>query len=358
MRAPRPSQARIDVEYVRSLEAVPRSEWVGLAAETGSIFTTPEWLCTWWRWFGRGRKPLIGLVSRDSELVAILPMYIWWTRGVPIVRFIGHGVSDRLGPISSPLTEPITGEVFARVIDAVPLRRFILLAELVPGGYRFGEVLGARTLYRDASPFLKLDEASWDAFLQSRSANFRQQVRRFARRLAELGAVSYRLTSDLNTLDQDLDMLFDLHRRRWNGATTPFVRAAGAHREIATSAIQRGWLRLWFLELDGKPVAAYYGFRFGGIEMAYQGGRDPTVAKLPLGSILLSHAVREALTDGIREYHFLRGGEDYKTRFANTDLGLETSGFARGADARLMLAAADAARGHSIGIRRRVIDRL
>jgi CelD/BcsL family acetyltransferase involved in cellulose biosynthesis len=115
---------------------------------------------------------------------------------------------------------------------------------------------------------------------------------------------------------------------------------------------------LWFLEIDRKPVAAYYGFRIGGVEMAYQGGRDPALAAYPLGFVLLAHAVREAMADGILEYHLLRGGEGYKARFANAGLGLETSAVARGADARLVLAAASALRGHSLGIRRRFIDRL
>jgi CelD/BcsL family acetyltransferase involved in cellulose biosynthesis len=348
----------VDVEYATSLDAVPRAEWTRLAVGAGNIFATPEWLCAWWRWYGGGREALIGLVRSDAEIVAIVPLYIWWNGGLPILRFIGHGVSDRLGPISPPLTDRSAAEAIQRAFDAIPLRRFILLAELVAGQEQFGGLVGARTLYTDASPLLHVRDASWDDFLKGRGSNFRQQLRRFPRKLAELGTVSYRLASDPLTLDQDLDTLFDLHRRRWDGATTPFLLAAGLHRDIAACALRRGWLRLWFLEIDRKPVAAYYGFRVGGVEMAYQGGRDPTLTKYPLGFVLLSHAVREAMTAGITEYHLLRGGEGYKARFANTDLGLETSAVARGVDARLVLAAASALRGHSLGIRRRFIDRI
>ena len=348
----------MDVEYTTSLDAIPRPDWTRLAVEAGNIFATPEWLCAWWERYGGAREPLIGLVRCDSEIVAIVPLYIWRKPGLPILRFIGHGVSDRLGPISPPPTDRLAAEAIESAVDAIPLRRFILLAELVAGQEQFGGLAGGRTLYTDASPLLRVEHASWDDFLQARGSNFRQQVRRFPRKLAEVGAVSYRLDSDPVTLGEDLDTLFDLHRRRWDGATTPFLRAAGLHREIAECAMRRGWLRLWFLEIDRRPVAAYYGFRVGGVEMAYQGGRDPTLAKYPLGFVLLSHAVREAMTDGIAEYHLLRGGEGYKARFANTDLGLETSAVARGVDARVVLAAASALRGHSLGIRRHVIDRL
>jgi len=347
----------VDVEYVTSLDAVPRAEWSRLAVEAGNIFATPEWLSAWWRWYGGGRDALIGLVRSDSEIVAIVPLYVWRKPGLPILRFLGHGVSDRLGLISPPPTDRLAAQAIESAVNAIPLRRFILLAELVPGQHQFGGLVGGRALYTDASPLLRVEHASWDDFLQACSSNFRQQVRRFPRKLAELGTVSYRLASDPLTLDRDLDTLFDLHRRRWDGASTPFLRAAGLHREIAACALRRGWLRLWFLEIERTPVAAYYGFRIGGVEMAYQGGRDPTLAKCPPGFVLLSHAVREAMTDGITEYHLLRGGEGYKARFANTDLGLETSAVARGVDARLVLAAASALRGHSLGIRRRFIDR-
>ncbi len=77
---------------------------------------------------------------------------------------------------------------------------------------------------------------------------------------------------------------------------TPFLLAEPFHREFATQAFHQGWLRLWFLEIDGKPVAALHGFRFAGADSAYQAGRDPAFRQQPVGFVLLAHAVREALT--------------------------------------------------------------
>jgi hypothetical protein len=77
----------------------------------------------------------------------------------------------------------------------------------------------------------------------------------------------------------------------------------------------------------------------------------------PVGFVLLAHAVREALADGMGEYRLLRGGAAYKQRFATSDPGLETFGLPRGAPAQLMLAAARAARGRSLGLRR-ILDRI
>jgi CelD/BcsL family acetyltransferase involved in cellulose biosynthesis len=300
---------------------------------------------------------MVAVTRADGAAAAIVPLDVWWGRGLTVLRFAGLGPSDQLGPICAPLSDPRAAAAVGETIGAVPLPRFVLLAEHVAGNQPFAELTGARYLYREASPVLSFERDSWEEFLRARGRNFRQQVRRFPRKLAEHGTLTYRLASDPERLGQDLDTLFRLHRQRWGNGTTPFLLAASFHREFAVQAFQRGWLRLWFLELDGRPVAALLGFRFAGAESAYQAGRDPALRRQPLGFVLLAHAVRQALADGVREYRLLRGGATYKERFATSDPGLTTYGLPRGASAQFLLAGATAARGHSLGVRR-ILDRL
>jgi CelD/BcsL family acetyltransferase involved in cellulose biosynthesis len=343
----------LDVSFTSSLETVKPADWRRLSDQAGHVFATREWLLTWWRHYGKARRQLIGVVTVGGEPVAIVPMYVWWKRGIPVLRFVGHGPSDQLGPIcAAPLSDPAAAAAVSEATSAVPLRRFVLLAEQVAGDQRFSELTGGRPLYREASPVVRFEHDSWDEFLRKRTRNFRQQVRRFPRKLSEFGRVSYRLATDPECLSRDLDTLFHLHRQRWGNAATAFLRAAPFHREFAAQALQHGWLRLWFLEVDGKPVSASYGFRFAGAESAYQSGRDPGFRQQPVGFVLLVHAVREALTDGMGEFRLLRGGDAYKDRFATSDPGLETFGLPRGAPAQLVLAAAKAAGGRSLGLRR------
>jgi CelD/BcsL family acetyltransferase involved in cellulose biosynthesis len=347
----------LEISYTRSLDRVSAGEWRGLAERAGHVFATREWLLTWWRHYGKAGRPLIGLARSDGEPAAIVPLYVWWRHGLPILRFAGHGPSDQLGPICAPLAEPAAAAAVAAAIDAIPLRRFVLLAEHVAGDQGFGALTGARPLYHESSPVLRFERATWDEFLQERGRNFRQQARRFPRKLGELGAVTYRLATDPDRLQRDMDTLFRLHRERWGGTETPFLRAAAFHREFAAQALQQGWLRLRFLEIDRRPIAALYGFRFAGAESAYQAGRDPALGNQPVGFVLLAHAVREALADGMSEYRLLRGGAAYKDRFATNDPGLETYGLPRGTAARRLLETALAARGRSLGLRR-ILDRL
>jgi CelD/BcsL family acetyltransferase involved in cellulose biosynthesis len=344
----------VEISYLRSLDAIDPEEWRGLAERAGNVFATPEWLQTWWLHYGKRRSLLTGVARSAGELVAIMPMYEWWAHGVSILRFVGHGPSDQLGPISAT-ADPRGAAAVEQLLETVPLRRFLLLAEQVGGDHYLAEISGARRLYREANPVLRVRGESWEDFLLTRSSNFRQQARRFPRKLAELGILSYRLASDPAQLENDLDTLFALHQKRW-ARVTPFLRAAAFHREFARHALSRGWLRLWFLEIDKQPVAAELGFRFAGVESFYQSGRDPAIGPVPLGFLLLVNAVRDGLADGVREYRLLRGDEPYKLRLATADPGLETYGLPRGVAARFLIASALAARGRSLGLRR-VLDR-
>ena len=102
--------------------------------------------------------------------------------------------------------------------------------------------------------------------------------------------------------------------------SSPSIAPAGArrgsdfhdtafHRELAREALARGWLRLWLLELDGRPIAAWHGFRVGPVASYYQAGRDPSYERFSVGFVLLAHSIRSAIAEGATEYRFGRGDE-------------------------------------------------
>lgn len=325
------------LEEVRSLDAM-RPVWCQSVATGTSVFSTWEWARTWWSHFGRDRPLLLWTWRAGDDVAGIAPLYLWRNRPLRIARFVGHGPADELGPICRPAAR---GDIAAGVRRALAESACdLLLAEQLPGDHRWDELLGGRTLRREATPRLRWT-GGWEDFLASRSANLRDQIRRRERRLRSEYRVRFRLTEDSDALVSDLDTLFRLHRA---------VRARSDfgperfHRDFAAIALERGWLRLWILELDDRPAAAWYGFRFGGVETYYQAGREPTFDSLSVGFVLLTHTIRAALEDGVIEYRFGRGDEAYKYRFANEDQGVETIGVARGAAASALVRTASHAR--------------
>jgi CelD/BcsL family acetyltransferase involved in cellulose biosynthesis len=228
------------------------------------------------------------------------------------------------------------------LLEALGKQRLdLFVGESVPADEGWSAFLGAKVLRRTGSPVLRFRGESWEDLLANRSANFREQVRRRERKLRREHDVRFRLSDDPARLNDDLDILFSLHGARWHGGGEWFTSTSEAfHREFAICALERGWLRLWMLEVDGMPVAAWYGFRFGDAESYYQAGRDPAWSGASVGFVLLVHTIREALEDGVGEYRFLEGGESYKYRFTREDPGLETIGLARTAAGAAAIGAA------------------
>jgi CelD/BcsL family acetyltransferase involved in cellulose biosynthesis len=211
-------------------------------------------------------------------------------------------------------------------------------------------------VHREESPTLLIGGRSFDEFLASRSKNFREQVRRRERKLRREHEVELRLT-DASRLEADLDTLFRLHAARWSEGESSALAGSRErfHRDFARRALERGWLRLWVLDADGAPRAAWYGFRFAQMDWYYQSGRDPEWERESVGFVLMSHTIRQAFDDGMTEYRLLRGGEEYKGRFASDDPGLETLAVPRSLRGRGAIAAAAAARSMPPALRRRAL---
>lgn len=327
------------VERLEGVDAIA-DEWDALAERSGSIFSTALWSRLWWRHFGRDRELLLHAArSADGSLAVVLPLYAWRRRLPRVLRYLGHGPGDELGLVHAGGDREVAAEALRTTLDTLDWDVF--LGEQMPGQEGWSDLLDGRTWRREASPTLHLP-GTWDDYLAGRSANFRQQLRHREEALAREGQVVTRL-ADPTTLEDDLDALFALHRARWGSAGSDFDDAP-FHREVARAALERGWLRLWLLELDGRPLAAWHGFQVGSVASYYQAGRDPAYDRLSVGFVLLAHSIRAALAEGALEYRFGRGDESFKARFTDVDPGLEAVALTRGVTGVLAYAGARAAR--------------
>ncbi len=320
------------------------SDWRRLSDAAGNPFTSWEWASTWWRHFGDGRElRALRCVDDDGRIAGILPLQLSTVRRLRMLRFIGNRPADEQAPLAAAEDRAEVGASFARVLrerDGWD----VALAERLPERDGWAAELGGRILRAEPSPELELSEPDWDAFLAARSSNFRQQVRKFERRLIRDHGLAFRLADDPARLDQDMTTLIRLHEARFGAGTTAFPpELVPFQRELAAEALRAGWLRLWFAELDGRPVAAWYGFRIGNVDWFYQQGRDPDWERASVGFVLTAHTIRDAFDAGVRRYRFLLGDEEYKARFATETHAVQTvavAGSAKGAAALALVRAA------------------
>ena len=354
--AARPRSRPRDALRVEVTDAIAelRPEWTRLAERTGNIFATPEWAEVWCRHF-LGDRPLrlVAFRSATGRLVAVLAAYVFATRPLTVLRLVGHGPGDALGPVCDPGDRAAVARALRRALPQ--LGGGLLLAEHVSPRGAWSALTGGRTLRTESSPAIRFAGVDWPSFTESRSRRLRKELRRVEAKLAEGLPLRIRDPGPQPAdLDAELTTLFELHEARWGDENSRFLGHAAFHRDFARTAAERGWFRLAFLEAPEHPVAATYGFRYAGVESDYQGGRDPSWESGSPGFTLLAWMIRTACEAGVREYRFLRGGEWYKRRFATHDAGVETFALGAGAvgsgaamiAARLPSAVADPLRRH------------
>ena len=324
--------------------AALREAWTDLATRSDNVFATYEWLATWWCHFGRGRPLLLTTVTDgDGALVAILPLYVAAERPVRILRFLGHGATDQLGPVCATEDRDRARQALAAFLHSNDAPGWdLVIADELPAAPT--PLDGARLLGRAPTYVVPLASTgtSGDTWLATRSPKLRAQLSRAARGLERVGTVTYRTADDPAHAAADLELLWDLHRLRWaaQGGSRSFAGREAFHHEVVRLLLPLDRLRLRFLEVDGTAVAATYSFRFDGVESHYQSGRDPAFDAHSVGLLLHRHAIRSCADEGVREYRFLRGDEAYKRRLADQTVDQESVAWADGPIGSVALEAA------------------
>lgn len=324
------------IEDRRDLEPGPLvDEWNELALAAGTPFVTWEWLSAWCKAFGRNGRP-----GRDVIAWRLLRDPDGSLRAGACVRRSGlAGPASGLGKLASTTNEhghdweiiacdePSRVELCAALVHKAPSR--FELAGMLAGGSSarlFTEELeraGYRTLRVEepSSPWLKLP-SSWDELIGSVSGSLRSQLGRRRRMLEREGELTFRVAGTPATLDHDLDTFLALEASGWKGRDGTAI-ASGAkierlYREFARAAAGRGWLRLYFLELDGRAIAADYGCAFAGTGIFMKTGFDESYARFSPGLVLRAEVLRASIEEGLSAYDFLGQPDTYKTRWSAT----------------------------------------
>ena len=304
-------------------------------AATASVFTSWVWQFQWWQVYG-GDQPLRLLVALAAgQPIGILPLYIQTTRvlGVPVrlLRLVGTGADthpDDLGPVLAPLREGEIARQLARAALQIGEVDAVVACDLDPRS-PFSRALeqaaadaGRATLAHPGERIAYVDlPETWSKFMQSLTSDRRTRLRGARRKAAAAHAVRFFVWNDAAGLDDAVERLAVLHRRRWAaaGASESFQspQYIEFHRRIIKASLARGWLRLYCLELDGEIAAITYCYRFRDRVFLMQSGFDPSKAKANPGRVLLGHALEHAIGEGNIVFDFLRGEHRYKDQLAS-----------------------------------------
>lgn len=161
--------------------------------------------------------------------------------------------------------------------------------------------------------------STWEDYLEQKmSSQTRQKLRRFLRKVESDDV--YRITmATTETIDRDLDILFDLWRTKWSArkGTERTEKLIGATREMLMDCFSDGNLDvpiLWHADQPLGALANIVDHQKKGV-LFFITGRDEAWKTPSPGLILHGYCIRRAIENGFRTYDFLRGNEPYKYMF-------------------------------------------
>lgn len=309
-----------------SLDAATVDAWRRLAELRENPFLTPEW-CSAWLATHPGERPFVVLWHVGEKLRGVLPLVL--SGGpLPTLHFAGARRGDWFTPACSPEDEPAMAAACAELLGRERRSWRLLRLDRVDEDSAWPEALWgagpparlapARPRRSDVLPFIRFDDGGYEGYLAGRSRNFRSQLGRRRRKLEREHGLGFRMTTDPARLADDFETFFRLHEERWRargGSSSGTADAKRFQLRFATSALERGWLRLWIAEADGAPAAAWYGWRIGDRYCYALSGLSERYESLGLGTVLLAHTIESADAEGASIYDLMWGDEDYKRRF-------------------------------------------
>lgn len=312
------------------------TEWNDLLRDSAadSAFLTFEWVSTWWRHFGSGRRLWVVTVRADGELVAIAPFVrcprrLRPPRVMPALELIGSAATfaDHLDVIVRRGREREAGEAVADAVAGAGLALDLT-------GLSFGSAVTAHvhpalsrhrwisaTVPADVCPFITLAGTTWENYLASLGSQHRYNFRRRLRNLTRQFEMRFDPVTSEPARREAFAALVRLHNERWQsrGGSGAFSRAdqVAFHDELTRLLLERGWLRLYVLRLQGAIVAALYAISYHGKFHFYQSGFDTGFRRHSIGLVTMGLAIEQAAREGANEFDLLRGTEDYKFLWAH-----------------------------------------
>ena len=314
--------------YSDFLEA--REIWEeALSRSDHTIFSTWEWLSTWWKYWGNGRRLLILIAEHDGKVlgIATLMRSTYKMMGLQIakIEFIGTPNSDYHDFLLTDKKQECI-DLFVNYLknldtawDCLDLVDFPENAQYLP--------LLSKSLKKNLTqfhdcPFMGLPK-TYELLINGLSRNQRKNIYRSGRRLKEMFEVEFVDYSQLESFPEGMRFLFDLHQKRWQSRGLPGIFADRKVRdfnfEVSKKLFQRKWLSLFLLRLSGKPVSAAYGFKYRSKFCEYATGFEPSYNKYNVGNLLRAHMINQFIQEGLTEFDFMRGAEEYKERW-NTSI--------------------------------------
>ena len=312
-----------------------REPWNRLldTSTSGSFFLKWEWMYTFWETIEKQDAELLVWLCYDgTELVGIAPLYRYSSTFMKIpvrkVAFLGDRVaSDYMDFFAKPGYEEICcRKVLQRMRDQGSVAYDLLeLNGVCVDSNLYGYLSAGSKQNKEIIMLPSFDcprtllAPSFDNYISRLSGSTRYALGRKQRRIErDFGATTIE-HADLAQHPELLNVLFSLHKSRWDmlkDKTSTFYSAfRKSFNERLVRRLGEGDGFFSYVAVDGKPASILYILGYKNNAFFYQNGWDPKFADYSIGIYNIQQAIRHAIAAGYKSFDFLRGEEAYKYKF-------------------------------------------
>jgi CelD/BcsL family acetyltransferase involved in cellulose biosynthesis len=167
---------------------------------------------------------------------------------------------------------------------------------------------------------------NFDEFLAGLDSKFRSNIKRRKKRLMKDHNIVFKSVENKEELDRIVDQFIEHQKARFaeqykfgffkNDDREYFFRRASA------VFLEKGWLDLHYLLIDGRLGAAQFALQLSGVRHNFQIVMDPAHRVHSPGTLLMMSSIEASIENGIKVYDLGSGDYDYKQTLKAEPFGL------------------------------------
>lgn len=292
--------------------------WRRFTHETGQIcpLLSHDWFACCWRTAGPNRRREVWVCEDTGRPVAFVPLVHSRVRvlGLParVVSFLGTTVTPFVdipaGGSADHIASALIAELKSRrdwdVVSLANLRATSMTAKALmaalPGELRWS------VSRRAVAPYVTIS-GTWEHFLSSRNDELVARWRDAETAMGHRGRITVEEHPEVDPDSPIFQDVTEVSRATWPHAGRIATGSGEAEsrflRELTRRASANGWLRLWILRLDGRPIATEYQLCANGSVHAVRADHDPSFREAALGTCLRMRIVQSLFERGdVHEY--------------------------------------------------------
>jgi CelD/BcsL family acetyltransferase involved in cellulose biosynthesis len=315
-----------------------RTQWNAVAGSVPSVspFCSHEWFDAAWQWRQQTARLHLLCCFAGQRLAAVLPLVLQQnrTRGLPFRELAFLTVPDTqcCDLIAAEADRAAAVAAFAAELQRRRGEWDVMRLNYLPPGAVAASALrealessgfAARMGAAPGNPFIALD-SPWDAYYAARSRRLKKSNNLAANRLKKAGEVRVDWLApeagDRAGCDSFVDRAIAISASSWKTRTGNSLDNPGPGsfiRRLSEGALRRGWLSIWILSVNNRPLAMEYQLVAHGNVYGLRSDFDAEFEAISPGTYLSRHLLSQLFGSGLRRYYMGPGNNAYKHRWTD-----------------------------------------